>query len=133
VSLADERRDARERALGLLYEAETKGCTGAEVLDALPVVADDFAAALVRAVDEHRDRIDALLAEHAKGWTVARMPALDRAALRMGTAELLTRPDVPTAVVLNETVDLAKRFSTDDSGRFVNGLLAKIATEVRPG
>ena len=60
------------------------------------------------------------------------MPALDRAALRMGTAELITRPDVPTAVVLNETVDLAKRFSTDDSGRFVNGLLAKIATEVRP-
>jgi N utilization substance protein B len=51
----------------------------------------------------------------------------------MGTAELITRPDVPTAVVLNETVDLAKRFSTDDSGRFVNGLLAKIATEVRPG
>jgi N utilization substance protein B len=59
------------------------------------------------------------------------MPALDRAALRMGTAELITRADVPTAVVLNETVELASRFSTDDSGRFVNGLLAKIATEVR--
>jgi len=128
VSLAEERRDARERALGLLYEAETKGCSGTEVLEALPVAAD-----LVRAVDEHHDRIDGLLAEHAKGWTVARMPAIDRAALRMGTAELITRPDVPTAVVLNETVDLAKRFSTDDSGRFVNGLLAKIATEVRPG
>ncbi len=78
--------------------------------------------------------IDALLTEHAKGWTLARMPALDRAALRMGTAELITRADVPTAVVLNETVELASRFSTDDSGRFVNGLLAKIATEVRgPG
>ena len=61
------------------------------------------------------------------------MPALDRAALRMGTAELLTRPDVPTAVVLNEVVELASRFSTDDSGRFVNGLLARVATEVRPG
>jgi N utilization substance protein B len=133
VSLAAERRDARERALGLLYEAETKGCTGAEVLEGLPVPADDFADALVRAVDEHHDRIDGLLAEHAKGWTVARMPAIDRAALRMGTAELLTRPDVPTAVILNEIVDLAKRFSTDDSGRFVNGLLAQIATEVRPG
>ena len=132
MSLADERRDARERALGLLYEAEAKGCTGTEVLDALPVAPDDFAADLVRAVDEHHDRIDGLLEEHAQGWTVARMPALDRAALRMGTAELITRPDVPTAVVLNETVDLAKRFSTDDSGRFVNGLLAKIATEVRP-
>jgi transcription antitermination protein NusB len=133
VTLADERRDARERALGLLYEAESKGTTGVDVLAGLPVAPDDFAAALVRAVDEHRERIDALLAEHAKGWSVARMPALDRAALRMGTAELLTRPDVPTAVVLNEVVDLAKRFSTDDSGRFVNGLLAKIATEVRPG
>ena len=133
MSLSDERRDARERALGLLYEAEQKGCTGAEVLDGLPVVADDFATALVLAVDEHRARIDALLEEFAQGWTLARMPALDRAALRMGTAELLTRPDVPTPVVLNEVVDLAKRFSTDDSGRFVNGLLARIATEVRPG
>ena len=133
MTLADERRDARERALGLLYEAETKGCSGAEVLAGLPVAPDEFAAGLVRAVDEHRERIDGLLAAHAKGWTVPRMPAIDRAALRMGTAELLTRPDVPTAVVLNETVDLAKRFSTDDSGRFVNGLLAKVATEVRPG
>ena len=133
MSLAEERRDARERALGLLYEAETKGCTGSDVLAGLPVAPDEFAAALVIAVDEHRERIDALLTEHAKGWTLSRMPALDRAALRMGTAELMTRADVPTAVVLNETVELASRFSTDDSGRFVNGLLAKIATEVRPG
>lgn len=133
MSLAEERRDARERALGLLYEAETKGCSGGDVLDGLPVAADDFAAGLVRAVDEHRDRIDGLLSEYSKGWTLSRMPALDRAALRMGTAELLTRPDVPTAVVLNEVVELATRFSTDDSGRFVNGLLARIATEVRPG
>jgi transcription antitermination protein NusB len=131
VSLAQERREARERALGLLYEAETKGVSGADVLADLPVAADEFAAALVTAVDEHRERIDALLTEHARGWTLARMPALDRAALRMGTAELITRADVPTAVVLNETVELASRFSTDDSGRFVNGLLAKIATEVR--
>jgi N utilization substance protein B len=131
VSLAQERRDARERALGLLYEAETKGVSGAEVLAELPVAADEFAVALVTAVDEHHERIDALLTEHAKGWTLARMPALDRAALRMGTAELITRADVPTPVVLSETVELASRFSTDDSGRFVNGLLAKIATEVR--
>lgn len=133
MALAEDRRDARERALGLLYEAETKGCTGSELLDALPVEADEFAAGLVRAVDEHREQIDGLLTEHSKGWTLSRMPALDRAALRMGTAELLTRPDVPTAVVLNEVVELASRFSTDDSGRFVNGLLAKIATEVRTG
>jgi N utilization substance protein B len=131
VKLSEQRRDARERALGLLYEAETKGCSGSELLVDLPVAPDEFATALVTAVDEHRERIDALLTEHAKGWTLARMPALDRAALRMGAAELITRADVPTAVVLAETVDLASRFSTDDSGRFVNGLLAKIATEVR--
>jgi len=133
VSLSEERRDARERALGLLYEAEAKGCTGAEIIGALPVAPDEFAADLVHAVDEHRSRIDQLLTEFARGWTLARMPALDRAALRMGTAELISRPDVPTAVVLNETVELAKRFSTDDSGRFVNGLLARVAAEVRPG
>ena len=133
MTLAQERRDARERALSLLYEAETKGCTGVELLGDLPVPADEFAAALVTAVDEHKVRIDGLITEHAKGWTLARMPALDRAALRMGTAELITRADVPTPVVLNETVELASRFSTDDSGRFVNGLLAKIASEVRPG
>ena len=133
MSRAEDRRDARERALGLLYEAETKGCTGSELLADLPVEADEFAAGLVRAVDEHREQIDGLLSQHSKGWTLSRMPALDRAALRMGTAELLTRPDVPTPVVLSEVVELASRFSTDDSGRFVNGLLAKIATEVRPG
>lgn len=131
TSLASERRAARERALGLLYEAEAKGVSGADVLADLPVPADDFAVALVVGVDEHRDRIDELLGRFAERWTVARMPALDRAALRMGTAELLTRPDVPTGVVLSETVDLAARFSTDGSGRYVNGLLARVAREVR--
>ena len=131
MTLAQERRDARERALGLLYEAETKGCSGTALLEELPVPADEFAAGLVTAVDEHKERIDSLISEHAKGWTLSRMPALDRAALRMGTAELITRADVPTPVVLNETVELASRFSTDDSGRFVNGLLARIAIEVR--
>lgn len=134
MSLATERRAARERALGLLYEAEAKGCSGAEVLARLPVPADDFAVALVEAVDAHRARIDELLERFAQGWTLARMPALDRAALRMGSAELMARPDVPTGVVLAETVELASRFSTDGSGRFVNGLLARIAEEVRgPG
>src|SRR5690606_13871431 len=92
---------------------------------------DEYADGLVRAVDEHRERIDELLARFAEGWTVARMAALDRAALRMGAAELIARPDVPTGVVLAETVELASRFSTDGSGRFVNGLLARIAEEVR--
>jgi|GEM_PF-93661 transcription antitermination factor NusB len=131
MSLAEERRAARERALSLLYEAETKGLAGTAVLDDLPLPADEFAAALVAAVDDHRDRIDALLERFAEGWTLRRMAALDRAALRMGTAELLMRPDVPTGVVLAETVELASRFGTDGSGRFVNGLLARVAREVR--
>jgi transcription antitermination factor NusB len=133
MSFATLRREARERALGLLYEAEAKGCSGADVLASLPVPPDEFAEALVRAVDDHRERIDGYLEQYAEGWTLARMAAIDRAALRMGTAELLTRADVPTGVVLAETVDLASRFSTDGSGRFVNGLLARVAREVRPG
>lgn len=132
MSFAAARRDARERALGLLYEAETKGCAGSEILDGLPVPPDPYVDDLVRAVDAHRPAIDAHLERFAQGWSLQRMAALDRAALRMGTAELLTQPDVPTAVVLSETVDLASRFSTDSSGRFVNGLLARIALEVRP-
>ena len=131
MSLAEERRAARERALGLLYEAEAKGLSGAAVLADLPVEADEFASGLVRAVDDHRTRIDDLLERFAEGWSLKRMAALDRAALRMGTAELLTRPDVPTPVVLAETVELASRFGTDGSGRFVNGLLARVAREVR--
>lgn len=132
MSLATERRAARERALGLLYEAEAKGVDGVDVLASLPVAPDDFAASLVRAVHEHREQIDALLERFSKDWTLARMPALDRAALRMGSAELIARLDVPTGVVLAETVELASRFSTDGSGRFVNGLLARVAQEVRP-
>jgi putative hydrolase of the HAD superfamily len=129
--LASERRAARERALGLLYEAEVKHRPGTEVLAELPVAPDDLTVELVEAVDQHHDRIDELISRFSKGWSMSRMPAIDRAALRMGTAELIARTEVPTGVVLSETVDLASRFSTDASGRFVNGLLARIAREVR--
>ena len=132
TSLASQRRAARERALGLLYEAEAKGIDGAAVLAELPVAPDELTATLVAAVDTHRAEVDELLTRFAQGWSLPRMPALDRAALRMAAAELLARPDVPTAVVLNEAVELVRRFSTDDSGRFVNGLLARVAREVRP-
>jgi putative hydrolase of the HAD superfamily len=132
MSFAATRREARERTLSLLYEAETKGCSGAELLESLPVEPDPYVVELLQAVDGNRAVIDAHLERFAQGWTLARMAALDRAALRMGTAELLTQPSVPTAVVLAETVELASRFSTDGSGRFVNGLLARVALEVRP-
>ena len=126
------RRAARERALGLLYEAELKDQTPAEVVAALPVAPDAYAAEVAVGVGEHIDEIDALLRRFAKNWDLDRMPALDRAVLRMATFELGHRPDVPRKVILNEAVELAKTFSTDDSGRFVNGMLSAVADEVRP-
>jgi N utilization substance protein B len=127
----DRRSDARERALGLLYEAEAKSLDGTQVLAALPVAPDPLAALLVQGVVDHAARIDELIVAHARGWTIDRMPVIDRSVLRIAIFELLDRPEVPTAVIIDEAVRLAKRFSTDDSGRFVNGMLAAIATKVR--
>ena len=129
----DERSDARERALYLLYEAESKGIAPADALALQVLEPDALTAELVAGVGEHRERLDAAIAARAKGWTLDRMPVIDLNVLRIASFELAERPEVPVAVVLDEAVELAKRFSTDDSGRFVNGLLAKIATEVRPG
>jgi N utilization substance protein B len=86
---------------------------------------------LVRGVEQHMAQLDAAIAAHAKGWTLARMPAIDRNVLRVAAFELLGRHDVPVAVVLDEAVELAKRFSTDDSGRFVNGVLAALVPVLR--
>ncbi len=126
------RREARERALGLLYEAETKHTTCAAIVDALPVAPDPYATTLATGVDDDLGTIDALLSDHAKGWTLERMPAVDRAVLRMATYELLHQPDVPVAVAISEAVELAQQFSTDESGRFVNGLLSAVAKQTRP-
>ncbi|HEX2047242.1 MAG TPA: transcription antitermination factor NusB [Acidimicrobiales bacterium] len=125
------RRQARERALSLLYEAESKDAAPAVVLAALPVEPAPFAAELVTGVGEHLDELDKWIASYARDWTIDRMPALDRALLRMGVYELLHRPDVPTGAVISEAVELAQRFSTDESSRFVNGMLARIAETVR--
>ena len=132
MASAGGRSDARERALALLYEAEMKGASGAEVVAALPVPPDPYAAALVEGVDAQREQVDELLRRFTRSWPLERMPAIDRAVLRLATWELLSRPDVPTAVVIDEAVELAKRFSTDDSGRFVNGMLSAIAPKLRP-
>jgi transcription antitermination protein NusB len=125
------RREARERALGLLYESEAKSLDPAEVIESLVLEPDPFTADLVLGVAEHRDEVDDVISRYAKGWTVARMPALDRALLRVGVFELVHRPDVPTGAVISEAVELAKRFSTEESGRFVNGVLSAIANDVR--
>jgi len=127
----DPRSVARESALTLLYEAESKGITPRQVVDAQVVSPDGVVRLLVLGVMEHRDDIDACISTHSTGWTIERMPAIDRNILRVATFELKHRSEVPTAVVLDEAVELAKRFSTDDSGRFVNGVLSAIAAEVR--
>ena len=126
------RREARERALSLLYEADAKACPPDAVLAELPVPPDPFAGDLVAGVGAHLPDIDELIRRFARGWTLERMPVVDRTVLRMAIYELLHRPDVPTAAVISEAVELAKRYSTDDSGRFVNGMLSAIAEEVRP-
>jgi N utilization substance protein B len=130
--LPSTRREARERALGLLYEAESKQVEPAAVLDELPVPPDPFVADLVGGVQKEQARIDELITAHAIDWTIERMPAVDRALLRMATYELMARPDVPTGAVISEAVELATQYSTEDSGRFVNGVLATIAAVVRP-
>jgi len=102
------------------------------VLAALPVAPDPYVTTLLGAVGDQQERIDELVAAAAIGWDLGRMAVVDRNVLRLATAELLTCDDVPTAVILNEAVDLATAFSTDDSGRFVNGVLATVAKQVRP-
>ena len=127
----DPRSVARESALTLLYEAESKGVTPRDVVDAQVIPVDQVVRLLVLGVMEHQSEIDASITAHSTGWTIERMPALDRNILRVATFELMQRADVPTAVILDEAVELAKRFSTDDSGRFVNGVLSAIAAEAR--
>jgi N utilization substance protein B len=127
----DERSDARERALYLLYEAHSKGIAPSATIDIQVLEPDALTQELVRGVDGNLPQLDELIATKAKGWTLARMPVLDLSVMRLAVFELLERPHVPTAVVLNEAVELAKRYSTDDSGRFVNGVLAAIAADVR--
>ena len=123
------RREARERALELLYEAEIKDTSSVELISALPVAPDAYSVQLAEGVDAHRVEIDDLLRDHARGWSLERMPAVDRALLRLATYELLHQQEVPVGVVISEAVELASEFSTDDSGRFVNGVLSAIAKQ----
>ncbi len=130
--LQGSRREARERALELLYEAEAKGVGPADVLPDLAIAPDPFAVALVTGVGERLAELDGHIERLAKDWTVERMPWVDRSILRLAAFELVARPDVPTGAILSEAVELAKRFSTEEAGRFVNGLLSNLAREVRP-
>jgi N utilization substance protein B len=125
------RRESRERALGLCYELETRGLHADELLAGLAVAPDAYAETVVRGVDEHCAEIDALLSKLSEHWALERMPAIDRALLRIGSYEIGWQPDLPLAVIIDEAVELAGEYSTKDSGRFVNALLARIAGELR--
>ncbi|TSA51942.1 MAG: transcription antitermination factor NusB [Actinobacteria bacterium] len=115
----------------ILYEADAKGLSGTQVLNDSVLEVDDLTSQIVTGVATRRDEIDAHIIECAQGWTLARMPTIDRNVLRMAVYELSYGNDVPTAVIINEAVELAKTFSTDDSGRFVNGVLSAISKVVR--
>jgi N utilization substance protein B len=131
-NLPGARRRARERALELLYEAETKDLAPTRLLEELPVAPEEYASQLVKGVEHRAEEVHQLLARHAAGWSVERMPAVDRCVLQIATYELLGEPEVPVAVILDEAVELAKAYSTEDSGRYVNGVLSGVAAEVRP-
>lgn len=127
------RSKARKRAVDVLYEADVRGIDPAQTLADRIGLADppvnDYTVELVEGVSAHAARIDEVLTEFADGWTVARMPDVDRAVLRIGVYELLWRDDVPDAVAIDEAVELAKSLSTDESPRFVNGVLARIVRD----
>ncbi len=131
------RTKARKRALDLLFEAEQRGVDAADLLRerlAAPVTEaplSEFTADLVMGLVEHRAQVEELITTYSQGWTLQRMPAVDRAILRLGAYEVLFSTDVPEPVAISEWVGLATELSTDDSPRFVNGLLARLA-EVKP-
>jgi transcription antitermination protein NusB len=137
--LVSARTRARKRALDILFEADLRGASALDVLAAHGAARvregqpplNEHVAVLVQGVTANRERIDELLSTYAVGWTLDRMPAVDRNLLRIGTYELLWLDDVPDAVAIDEAVELATSLSTDDSPGFVNGLLARLL-ELKP-
>ncbi|WP_083979854.1 transcription antitermination factor NusB [Demequina salsinemoris] len=129
------RTKARKRALDILFEADQRGANVTEVLESrlkdsgretpLPPYSEE----LVRGVVSRWIEITALVQEASPDWELTRMPAVDRALLRLATWEILFNPSVPTAVAIDEAVDMAADLSTDDSPRFINGVLGKIARD----
>ncbi len=115
--------DVRGESLALIVAAEAKRAASEPDRAASWL----YAREIVDGVGDHREEIDELISSYAQGWTIDRMPNVDRAVLRLASWELLHNPDVPSAVAIDEAVELAKQYSTDDSARFVNGVLGKIA------
>lgn len=126
------RRDARRRAIDILIQADLTHRspeTVLEELDSLGEKIPTFTEELVRGVAARLGELDGMIGEHAEGWTVPRMAVVDRTLLRVACHEMLHREDIPIAVAIDEAVEAAKELSTEDSGRFVNGLLGRIARE----
>ena len=128
------RRKARKRALDVLYEADLRDLPPSEVLrtylDRIEKPHPDhlaYAISLVEGVAKNLDRIDELIASYAEGWTLDRMPVIDRNLARIAVYELLYVPEIDDPVAITEAVELAKQMSTDDSPRFLNGILGRIA------
>ncbi len=118
--------------MALLYEASIRGLPVDDVLDGLAVDPVPLARELAQGVAKHEAELDPVIADASVNWPLERMPTMDRTILRLASYELAQRPEVPLAVVIDEAVELAKRFSTDDSGRFVNGVLSRVAERLRP-
>jgi transcription antitermination protein NusB len=124
------RSKARKRALDILFESEVRGLPSGGTLEERIAAADpplnDYTVELVRGVGEHREHIDELVTTYAQGWTLERMPAVDRNALRIGVFEILYVDEVPDAVAVTEAMNLVRDLSTDESPGFVNGVLGNI-------
>ena len=155
-----KRREAREKAVQFLFQydlnpsgdlgaaleqfwhstqlnafLEDHGATWGEKIELPPPTAEAtatrvFAEGLIRGVIENRERLDEIIRKHAKNWDMHRMAVVDRNIMRLGIYEMLFRDDIPPVVSINEAVDIAKKFSTEDSGKFVNGILDKIKGEL---
>ena len=129
------RSKARRRALDILFEAEQRNVTALSAMTARRIVADQvinvYTVDLVEGVTAMQESIDEYLQTYSQGWTLERMPAVDRIILRIGTWELLFNDDVPDAVAVSEAVEMAKTLSTDESPQFVNGLLGRLQ-QVKP-
>lgn len=126
------RQDARRQAIGILIQADLTGRPPDELLEerkSLGAKIPGFTEELVRGVASRLDELDSVIGEHAEGWTVPRMAVVDRTLLRLALHEMLHREDVPVAVAIDQAVAAAKELSTEDSGRFVNGILGRIARE----
>lgn len=126
------RQEARRQAIGILIQADLTGRPPGDLLEerkSLGAKIPGFTEELVRGVASRLDELDSVIGEHAEGWTVPRMAVVDRTLLRLALHEMLHREDVPVAVAIDQAVAAAKELSTEDSGRFVNGILGRIARE----